>query len=202
MARELWPSTSALFGRAGLSPGMRCIDIGCGGGAVTLEMARLVAPGGGSVTGADMDEVKLGLARREAQGRGLANAEFRQLDAGDWDEPGTYDAVYCRTLLQHPSQPLDLLRRMWAAVRPGGVLMVEDADFDGWCCHPPNDAHRAAGRCCPQGRSGAPQSDVCGQVCCPAWCWFRSLASAASSAASAARPWAVMRTQVRGRRPV
>ena len=138
LARDLWPSTFALFGRAGLSPGMRCIDVGCGGGAVTLEIARLVAPGG-SVVGIDMDEVKLGLARRAAQGSGLAEVEFRRLDVRDWDEPGTYDAVYCRTLLQHLSQPLDLLRRMWAGVRPGGVLMVEDADFDGWCCHPPND---------------------------------------------------------------
>ena len=53
-----------------------------------------------------------------------------------------------------------------------------------------------------EGSSGASQSDVCSQVCCPAWCWLRSLVSAVSSAASAARPWAVMRTQVRGRRPV
>ncbi len=49
LARDLWPSTFALFGRAGLSPGMRCIDVGCGGGAVTLEIARLVAPGGSVV---------------------------------------------------------------------------------------------------------------------------------------------------------
>ena len=64
LARERWPDTAALFDRAGLAPGMHCVDLGCGGGQVTLEMARLVAPGG-SVTGVDMDEVKLDLARRE-----------------------------------------------------------------------------------------------------------------------------------------
>ena len=117
---------------------MRCIDIGCGGGAVTLEMARLVAPGG-AVVGIDMDEVKLGLARQAAAERGLSNAEFRVLDVRDWDEPGSYDAVYSRFLLQHLSQPGSLLRRMWAAVTEGGVLVVEDADFDGWCCDPPNE---------------------------------------------------------------
>ena len=47
--------------------------------------------------------------------------------------------MFCRFLLEHLSQPVDLLRRMWAGVRPGGVLIVEDADFDGWCCHPPNE---------------------------------------------------------------
>ena len=46
--------------------------------------------------------------------------------------------VYSRFLLQHLSEPVNLLRRMWAAVRTGGLLIVEDADFDGWCCHPPN----------------------------------------------------------------
>jgi SAM-dependent methyltransferase len=138
LARERWPDTAALFKRAGLSPGMRCIDLGCGGGEVTLEIARLVGPGG-SVIGVDMDEIKLNLARREAVGRGLGNVEFRLQDVGDWDEPDGYDAVYCRFLLQHLSQPVGLLRRMWAGVRPGGVLLVEDADFDGWCCHPPND---------------------------------------------------------------
>ena len=138
LARDRWPDTAALFERAGLSQGMRCIDLGCGGGEVTLEMARLVAPGG-LVTGVDMDEVKLDLGRQAAARHGLGNVEFRLLNVWDWDEPGGYDAVYCRFLLQHLSQPVDLLRSMWAGVRPGGVLIVEDADFDGWCCHPPNE---------------------------------------------------------------
>ncbi len=139
LSRDRWPDTEALFGRAGLAPGMRCVDLGCGGGAVALEMARLVAPGG-SVVGVDMDEVKLDLGRQAAAERGLDNVEFRYLNLGDWDEPGGYDAVNCRFVLQHVSQPGDLIRRMWAAVRPGGILTVEDADFDGWCCHPPSAA--------------------------------------------------------------
>ena len=139
LSRERWPDTAALFERAGLAPGMRCVDLGCGGGEVTMEIARLVAPGG-AVTGVDMDEVKLELARQAAELRGLGNVEFRVLNVRDWDEPGGYDAVYCRFLLRHLSQPVDLLRRMWAGVRPGGVLIVEDGDHDGWCCHPPNEA--------------------------------------------------------------
>jgi len=138
LARERWPATAALLDRAGLAPGMRCIDLGCGGGEVTFEIARLVAPGG-SATGVDMDGVKLDLAHQAAARRGLGNVEFRRLNLDDWDEPGAYDAVYCRFVLQHLSQPVGLLRRMWAGVRPGGVLIVEDADFDGWCCHPANE---------------------------------------------------------------
>ncbi len=50
---------------------MKCIDVGCGGGEVTLAMARLVEPGG-FVTGVDMDEVKLDLARKAAVERGVS----------------------------------------------------------------------------------------------------------------------------------
>jgi SAM-dependent methyltransferase len=137
LARERWPDTAALLGRAGVSAGMRCVDIGCGGGAVTLEIARLVAPGG-TVAGVDMDEVKVGLARQTAAESGVRNVEFRVLDVTGWNQPGSYDVVYSRFLLQHVSDPAGLVRRMWAAVRDGGVLIVEDADFDGWCCDPPD----------------------------------------------------------------
>jgi ubiquinone/menaquinone biosynthesis C-methylase UbiE len=139
LARSRWPDTLALFQRAGLAAGMRCLDVGCGGGAVTLEMARLVSPGG-MATGVDMDGVKLELARQAAAEQHLGNVEFREMNVNDWNEPGAYDVVYSRALLQHLQMPVDLVRRMWAGVRPGGLLIVEDADFDGWCCDPPSEA--------------------------------------------------------------
>lgn len=100
-------------------------------------MASLVAPDG-VVTGVDRDEVKLGLARQAAADRGVTNVEFRTRDVNEWDEPDAYDVVYCRFLLEHLSQPRELLNRMWAAVQVDGVLIVEDADHEGWCCYPPN----------------------------------------------------------------
>lgn len=117
---------------------MRCIDLGRGGGEVTLELAKLIAPQG-TVVGVDQDEVELALAREAGADRGITNVEFRALNVHVWDEPAAYDVVYCRFLLHHLSQPVTILRRMWAAVRPGGVIIVEDADFDGWCCYPAND---------------------------------------------------------------
>jgi 2-polyprenyl-3-methyl-5-hydroxy-6-metoxy-1,4-benzoquinol methylase len=138
LARDRWPDTQALLTRAGVAAGMRCVDLGCGGGEVTFELARLVAPDG-VVVGVDMDEVKLALARKAAAARGITNVEFRALNVHAWDEPATYDVVFSRFLLQHLRQPVALLRRMWAAVRPSGVIVVEDADFDGWGCHPAND---------------------------------------------------------------
>jgi ubiquinone/menaquinone biosynthesis C-methylase UbiE len=150
LARDRWADTRALLERAGICAGMRWIDLGCGGGEVTMAIAAMVTPGG-TVTGVDADEVKLALARQAAAERRLGNVQFTALDVRHWDEPGGYDAVYARFLLHHLSQPEALLRRMWAALAGGGVLVVEDADFDGWCCDPPNagfefflDAYRQA----------------------------------------------------------
>jgi ubiquinone/menaquinone biosynthesis C-methylase UbiE len=137
LARSLWPATSALLDRVGLGSGMSCLDLGCGGGAVTLELARLVGQDG-QVAGIDMDEVKLAMARQAARDRGWSNVEFRAGNVYDWAELASYDLVYCRNLLQHLSRPVDVLRAMWAAVRDGGVIVVEDADFTGSFCDPPN----------------------------------------------------------------
>ena len=51
--------TRALLERAGICAAMRCIDIGCGGGEVTMAIAAMVAPGG-TVTGMDTDQVEAG----------------------------------------------------------------------------------------------------------------------------------------------
>ncbi len=138
LARSWQPTTSALFDRVQLGPGMRCLDLGCGSGDVTFEMAERVGPDG-SVTGVDMDMVKLGLARRAAATQGLLNVEFRQMNVYEFAESDAYDLVYARFVLQHLSRPVDVLRAMWAAVRVGGVLVVEDADFEGSFCDPPHN---------------------------------------------------------------
>jgi ubiquinone/menaquinone biosynthesis C-methylase UbiE len=138
LARARRANTVELVRRAGLCPGMRCLDLGCGGGDVSFELASLAGPAG-AVTGIDMDEVKLALARETARERGITNVEFQAANVNDWDEPAAYDFVYSRFLLQHLSQPARLLRRMWNAVRPGGTLAVEDTDFDGYFCDPHND---------------------------------------------------------------
>jgi ubiquinone/menaquinone biosynthesis C-methylase UbiE len=137
LARALGPGTERLFDRIGLRPGMHCLDLGCGGGEVSFAMAERVGSSG-SVVGIDMDEVKLELGRQAAAQRGLDQVELRAGDVTRWEESEAYDLVYARTLLQHLADPVDLLRRMWRAVRPGGVLAAEDADFEASFCEPPN----------------------------------------------------------------
>lgn len=140
LAAASLPETSDLLDRVGVAPGARCLDLGCGSGDVTFELARRAGPAG-HVTGLDQDEVKLALAREEAADAGIANAEFRVGNVYEWDEPGTYDIVYCRFLMQHLSRPVDLLRTMCAGLRPGGAILVEDADFSGAFSEPPSAGH-------------------------------------------------------------
>src|SRR4051812_22453383 len=65
LARAMHPTTAALLDRVGVAPGMDCLDVGCGGGDVTRELARRVAPAGHAV-GMDRDVAKLAIAREEA----------------------------------------------------------------------------------------------------------------------------------------
>ena len=66
--------------RAGLQPGMRALDIGCGFGETTLQLARLVAPGGSAV-GTDCVPKMLEIGRADALRAGLANVSFEEADA-------------------------------------------------------------------------------------------------------------------------
>src|SRR5215470_15209558 len=69
------PSTRALLAEVGIPVGSICLDVGCGGGDVTFELADAVGPMG-RVIGVDRDEIKLDIARREAEQRNLSNVVF------------------------------------------------------------------------------------------------------------------------------
>ncbi len=131
-------STAALLERCGVGPGLRCLDLGCGGGHATRQLARAVGPSG-SVVGVDTDVEILGLARRDTDAAGLSNVEFRDGNANELGE-GSYDVVYARLLLTHLRDPAELVKRMAAATRPGGAVIVEDIDWDGAFCYPPSAA--------------------------------------------------------------
>jgi ubiquinone/menaquinone biosynthesis C-methylase UbiE len=136
--RAKWPTTEQLLSSVGLRAGMRCLDLGCGSGDVTLKMAALVGEGGG-VVGVDSDQAILRLAEQEAERLGLP-VTFRRLDAEQLAEESTYDIVYARYLLSHLPRPERVVEVMARALRPGALLVVEDVFFPGHVCYPPNVA--------------------------------------------------------------
>jgi SAM-dependent methyltransferase len=143
VARVMQPTTLALFDRIGLGAGMSCLDVGCAGGDVSFDLARRVGPTG-AVVGLDIDVVKLEMAHQEAAALQLGNLDFRQSDINDSaTEPGRrFDLVYARFLLTHLRDPAAAVVRMREFLRPGGVLVVEDIDFNGSFCYPESAAHR------------------------------------------------------------
>lgn len=114
---------------------MACLDVGCGGGDVAFELARLVAPGG-KVVALDIDEVKLEMARAEARAQRIENIEFRITDLDERDLPSGFDVAHARFVLQHLQDPERALAQMWKAIRPGGIAIVVDTDFRGHFSEP------------------------------------------------------------------
>jgi SAM-dependent methyltransferase len=139
LSRIFAPPTTALLDRIEIVPGMRCVDIGCGGGDVSVELARRVGPGG-AVTAIGFDAEALAIARREAVQAGFQNLSYRHLDlfALILDEP--VDVVFTRFVLTHLQDPAAALRKMAGLLRPGGRIVVEDADASANFCYPPESA--------------------------------------------------------------
>jgi ubiquinone/menaquinone biosynthesis C-methylase UbiE len=135
LANALRPSTLTLLHSAGIKQGMVCLDVGCGGGDVTFDLARLVGPHG-SVVGIDMDAVKLALAQQDADQEGHSNVAFHVRDATTLDAEGIYDLVYARFLLTHLRDPQMMVRRMVRAAKPGGAIVLEDINHAAIFCYP------------------------------------------------------------------
>jgi SAM-dependent methyltransferase len=137
-------STRALLERVGPELGERVLDLGCGGGDVTRELARRVGPAG-SALGVDQDGVALQIAWKEARAAGLDNIRYVEGDllaeASPWAAERPFDLAYARFVLSHLADPDGVLSRIHAAIRPGGRLVVEDVDFSGHFCHPPSAAY-------------------------------------------------------------
>jgi 2-polyprenyl-3-methyl-5-hydroxy-6-metoxy-1,4-benzoquinol methylase len=141
LARVMHASTDSLFERLGVGDGLMCLDVGCGGGDVSVELARRVAPRG-KVVGVDMDETKLDVARQEAEAQGVRNVEFLARDIRTQDTGSDFDVVYARFLLTHLDDPARVIAAFYEHLRPGGLVIVEDVDVSGYFTYPESQAFR------------------------------------------------------------
>jgi SAM-dependent methyltransferase len=131
------PGTRRVLRAAGLRPGMRVADLGCGVGMVTAMLAALVGPEG-HVVGIDFSGAQLAHAR-ERLCRHETNASFVEASATDTGlPPESFDLVYCRFLLIHLPDPERALREMRALLKPNGILVCEDGDLTSSGSEPPS----------------------------------------------------------------
>ena len=122
------PATRMIFAEAGIRPGMRVLDIGCGAGDVTFVAADLVGPDG-SVVGVDRSPDALARARLRAGQRGLTQVQFIQGDINDPAPGGPFDAIVERLALWLVPDPAALLRRQAKVLRPGGLVVPIEIDL-------------------------------------------------------------------------
>jgi ubiquinone/menaquinone biosynthesis C-methylase UbiE len=119
-----------------LRPGLDILDVGCGPGTITLDLAARVAPG--RVLGLDVSADPLDEARAAA-GRAGVDVEFRTGDVYALDLPDdSFDVVHAHQVLQHLTDPVAALREMARVCRPGGLIAVRDVDYATFTWFPGN----------------------------------------------------------------
>ena len=117
-----------------LREGDDIIDIGCGPGNITVDLARLVAPG--RALGIDASADVIDRARADAPTE-LANLAFETGDTYSLGFPDdSFDVVHAHQVLQHLTDPVRALREMRRVLRPGGLLAVRDADYKAFMWSP------------------------------------------------------------------
>jgi len=138
-------ANSAAYLLPHLEPGQSLLDVGCGPGTITIDLAERLAPG--RVVGVDSSDAVVVEARaaadlaRAAAGRpGLLDHltfEMGDLFALDFED-GTFDVVHAHQVLQHVGDPVAALVEMGRVCRPGGIVAARDADYPAMTFFPPD----------------------------------------------------------------
>jgi 2-polyprenyl-3-methyl-5-hydroxy-6-metoxy-1,4-benzoquinol methylase len=130
------PTTRQYFADAGVSSGMRVLDVGTGAGDVAFLAADMVGETG-EVIGVDRSAKAIVAARARATARSSGNISFREGDPSEIRFDCAFDAVVGRYVLQFQSDAGAMLRRLAQHVRPGGLIVFHEVDWAGARSIPP-----------------------------------------------------------------
>ena len=133
-ARLIDPITQRFFEEAGIEPGMRVLDVGCGAGDTSLLVAKMVGERG-EVIGVDRAPAAIAAARVKAKDH--PNVRFLEGDPADMSFEQPFDAVVGRYVLMFQKHPPTMLRRLGSHLRPGGLLVFHELDYAGLSSFPP-----------------------------------------------------------------
>ena len=121
-------STHRLCERAGISEGMRVLEIGSGAGDVALMLAERVGPRG-QVVGVDVNAEILDTARQRATDAGMQNLEFIAGDARTFAFSEKFDAVVGRFVLMYMADPGEAFATLIAHLKPGGIAAFQEPEY-------------------------------------------------------------------------
>jgi 2-polyprenyl-3-methyl-5-hydroxy-6-metoxy-1,4-benzoquinol methylase len=123
----LAPLTRRLFEDAGITAGMKVLEVGCGAGDVALLLAEMVGLSG-NIVGVDRNPAILETACKRVRLAGLSNVSFISGDILTIALDRDFDAVVGRLILVHVKDKVALLRKVSAHVRPGGLVVFQEPD--------------------------------------------------------------------------
>jgi ubiquinone/menaquinone biosynthesis C-methylase UbiE len=113
-----------------LQAGMSLLDVGCGPGTITVDLADRVAPG--RVVAVDASSVALEMARTVAEGRGRSDIVFATGDAYALEAAdGEFDVVHAHQLLHHLTRPVEAIREFARVAGPDGIVALREVDYGG-----------------------------------------------------------------------
>jgi SAM-dependent methyltransferase len=142
LQHRLWSAQAfACWERAGIQPGATVLDVGSGPGFATLDLAQLVTPAG-RVIAVDESERFLHHLAERAAAAGITHVETILQDVQNLAVPaGSVDVAYARWVLCFTPRPLDVLKGVASALKPGGVFAVQDyVDWAGLRLSPVSEA--------------------------------------------------------------
>ena len=136
MAQRSFESHGAFFAPH-LEESHTVLDVGCGAGSISLDIAKVVSSG--RVHGIDFAESQIEAAKTTAEQRGITNAEFSTESCYELPfEDASFDRVFCHAVMEHLARPADALREFARVLKPGGLAGVCSPDFDGTIAAPPS----------------------------------------------------------------
>lgn len=152
-----------------LAPGLDVLDVGCGPGTITVDLARRVSPGGRAV-GVDTSYDVLMKASELAAMSDTDNVIFEPADAIDLPfATGSFDIVHAHQVLQHLPDPVGALREMTRVLRPGGSSPCATPTTGRWRGSPSSPGSSSGATCTsrsPAARAGSPMpADGCSPGC-------------------------------------
>ena len=127
-SRIYGPSTTRLCRQAGITSGMRVLEIGSGAGDVALTLAELVGPAG-EVVGVDINATILDTARQRATDAGIRNVEFIAGDARTLDFSTKFDAIVGRFVLMYMTDPVEAFAKLVTHLKPGGIAAFQEPEY-------------------------------------------------------------------------
>jgi len=129
------PFTRQLFEEAGVSQGMRVLDVGSGSGDVAFLAADLVGPGG-EVVGVDRERTAVDWANARAHSRATRNVNFVEGDPAEMEFDQQFDAIVGRLVLMYYPDPVNAVRKLIRHVRPEGLIVFQELDMANACSMP------------------------------------------------------------------